>query len=312
MNGMFEISLRPRQRRYLVFVDGVIVVDKPEGCTSHDVVNRLRRIAQMRRVGHLGTLDPLASGVLPLVIGRATRLAQYFRADEKVYDAVFHLGLRSDTYDRDGVVVETAAALPVARGAVESALEAFRGTFPQLPPPISAKKVKGIAAYKLARGGVAVALELVEVTVYSLEVVEFSGEAVRVLIRCSGGTYVRSIAHDLGERLGCGAIVERLRRTVSGDFSIKQARSLDELQSLADEGRLSDAIIPAAELLPRMPTELVDELTAGRIRQGRDFRVSPFRPWTDERFVKAVTADGELVAIGEARLPNVYHPILVL
>ncbi|HLJ51487.1 MAG TPA: tRNA pseudouridine(55) synthase TruB [Bryobacteraceae bacterium] len=293
-------------------MDGVIIVDKPAGCTSHDVVNRLRRLAQTRRIGHLGTLDPLATGVLPLIIGRATRLAQYFRRNDKIYEAVLRFGVTSDTYDRDGQIQSTGHSLGFSAVDLDAALASYRGTFQQTPPPVSAKKIGGVPAYKLARKNVAVELEPVEVTVYSLDLVEFSGETARIRVHCTGGTYVRSIAHDVGERLGCGAILEGLRRTASGDFTIERARTLEELAHLVEESRLDEALIPTSELLPDIPTEIVDALTAGQIRQGRDFRVSPFRARGAAKLVKAVDGEGELVAIGEIRLPNVYHPVLVL
>lgn len=293
-------------------MDGAIVVDKPAGCTSHDVVNRMRRIAQTRRIGHLGTLDPLATGVLPLLVNRATRLAQYFRRNDKRYDAVIRFGVRTDTFDRDGMVTATCSDFELNRDDLENALEAYRGTFRQTPPPVSAKKVKGVPAYKLARKNVPVELDPVEVTVYSLDLAEMTTDTARLKVHCIGGTYVRSIADDLGQRLGCGAIVDQLRRTASGDFTEDQARTLPDLERLAEDGRLAEAFIPPARLLPDIPAEMVDTLTAGQIRQGRDFRVSPFRSRRSERLVKAVTHDGELVAIGEAILPNVYHPILVL
>lgn len=293
-------------------MDGAIVVDKPAGCTSHDVVNRLRRITQTRRIGHLGTLDPLATGVLPLLVNRATRLAQYFRRNDKRYDALIRFGVKTDTFDRDGNVTQTTDGFELNREDVENALEAYRGKFLQTPPPVSAKKVKGIPAYKLARKSIAVELEPVEVTVHSLELGEISTNTVRLKVHCSGGTYVRSIANDLGERLGCGAIVEQLRRTSSGDFTEEQARTLEELEELANQERLMEVLLPAARLLPDIPAERVDTVTAAQIRQGRDFRVSPFRGYAGEHLVKAITQEGELIALGEAILPNVYHPIVVL
>jgi tRNA pseudouridine55 synthase len=293
-------------------VDGALVVDKPAGCTSHDVVNRVRRIAETRRIGHLGTLDPLATGVLPLLVNRTTRLAQYFRRNDKKYDTVIRFGVRTDTFDRDGAVIATFPDFELNRDDLEHALEAYRGTFRQTPPPVSAKKVQGIPAYKLARKNVPVELEPVEVTVFSIDLAEVTTGTARLKLHCSAGTYVRSIADDLGQRLGCGAIVEQLRRTASGDFTVEQARTLPDLERLAQDGRLTEALIPSSSLLPHIPAEMVDVLTAGQIRQGRDFRVSPFRSRGAGRLVKAVTQDGELIAIGEAILPNVYHPILVL
>jgi tRNA pseudouridine55 synthase len=295
-----------------VSVNGVIVVDKPAGCTSHDVVNRLRRIAQTRRIGHLGTLDPMATGVLPLILGRATRLAQFFRTNDKKYDAVVRFGLTTDSYDREGKVTATSPGFTIDRDGLEKALEAYRGPFLQAPPPVSAKKIKGVPAYKLARKNVPVELQPVEVTVFSLDLLAITKDTARLQVHCSGGTYIRSIAHDLGQRLGCGAIIDRLRRTASGDFGENQAHTIEDLELLSERGLLSDALIPAAQLLPHIPSEIVDDLTVGQIRQGRDFRVSPFRSHDGQRLIKAVTADGELIAIGEAKLPNVYHPVLVL
>jgi tRNA pseudouridine55 synthase len=289
-------------------MDGVIVVDKPSGWTSHDVVGKLRRLANERRIGHLGTLDPMATGVLPLIIGRATRLARFFTDNSKIYDSLVRFGITTDTYDAAGEVLSSNAPFHVTREQLEQALDAFRGTFLQTPPPISAKKVGGVPAYKLARKKVPVTLVPVEVTVSALEVLEFDGCRVRLRIDCGGGTYVRSIAHDLGQALGCGAMLESLRRLASGDFKIEQARTIEQLQA---EGA-GTALIPASKLLPEFPSELVDQVTASHIRQGKDFRVSPFRARPNAKYVKAVDAEGELIAIGEIRLPNLYHPILVL
>lgn len=292
-------------------MDGVIVVDKPAGRTSHDVVNRMRRIAGTRSVGHLGTLDPLATGVLPLVIGRATRLARFFTANDKRYDAVIRLGYTTNSYDRDGIELTCAAAFSVDRATLEQALGQFRGPLSQTPPPISAKKVGGVPAYRLARKQIPVELKPVEVHVYSLELVSFDGLDARIRFHCSAGTYVRSIAHELGQMLGCGAVLESLRRTASGDFTDDQSFTLESLEALAAAHRLADALVPAARLLPQFPAELVDSSTAGTIRQGRDFHLSPFRPNPGAPLVKAVTREGDLVAIAQARLPHLYHPILV-
>ncbi|HXG35063.1 MAG TPA: tRNA pseudouridine(55) synthase TruB [Bryobacteraceae bacterium] len=293
-------------------MDGVIVVDKPEGWTSHDAVNKVRRLAGTRKVGHLGTLDPLATGVLPLVVGRATRLAQFLMRGDKTYDAVVRFGYATDTYDRDGTPVSPVTEPELDRARLEAVLDQFRGRITQMPPPISAKKVGGTPAYRLVRRNIPVELKPVEVTVHSIELLEIQGPEARLLVRCSQGTYMRSIAHDLGQALGCGAFLKSLRRLASGDFRIEQARTIPELEELARQGRLAEALIPAAQLLPEFPSEMVDSLTARQIRQGRDFRVSPFRARTGARYVKAVTPDGQLVAIGEQKLPNLYHPCVVL
>ena len=293
-------------------MDGVIIVDKPCTWTSHDAVNKMRRLAGTRKVGHLGTLDPGATGVLPLVIGRATRLAQFFTRNDKTYQGVIHFGYSTDSYDMDGVASSPETPVTLNRQSLESFLDRFRGEIQQTPPPVSAKKVAGRPAYELARKGQPVELEPVTVNIYELQLLSVEGCEASLLLHCSAGTYVRSIAHDAGQALGCGAFLKSLRRIASGDFNIERARTLEELATLAHAGRLQEALIPAAELLPAFPAELVDAITAGHIRNGRDFRVSPFQAREGTRYVKAVTPQGELVAIGEARLPHVYHPVLVL
>jgi len=280
--------------------------------TSHDVVNRMRRLANTRKVGHLGTLDPMATGVLPLILNRATRLAQFFTANDKRYDARIRFGVTTDSYDRDGSVTGRADSISITRDELERALASFRGTFFQTPPPVSAKKVGGVPAYKLARKQIAVELKPVEITVYSLDLIDCEADMARILVHCSGGTYVRSIAHDLGQALGCGAILDELRRTASGDFKEEQSFTLERLAVLSQSGELKTVLLPATQLLPQFPAERVDANTSAQIRQGKDFRTSPFRPLSGSRYVKAIGEDGELVAIGEARLPHVYHPVLVL
>ncbi|MGH9657648.1 MAG: tRNA pseudouridine(55) synthase TruB [Bryobacteraceae bacterium] len=291
---------------------GVIVVDKPEGWTSHDVVGRMRRLAGTRRIGHLGTLDPIATGVLPLVVGRATRLAQFFTRNDKVYEAVIRLGWSTDSYDRSGVPTSPESAPSLDRDALDRLLDAWRGRYSQVPPPVSAKKVGGVPAYKLARKNVAVELAPVDVEMYELALSGFDGTELRVRAHCSAGTYMRSIAHELGIAAGCGAHLQDLRRTASGDFQIEHARTIEQLQALAAEGRIAEALVPSARLLPDLPTHYADDTAAARIRQGRDFPVSPFRQHPNSRYVKAVTREGELIAIGELKLANVCHPVVVL
>lgn len=293
-------------------VDGVIVIDKPAEWTSHDVVNKMRRIANTRRVGHLGTLDPSATGVLPLVIGRATRLAQFYTRNDKVYEGVIHFGYSTDSYDGDGEKTSEEVAVSLDRDTLEGALEHFRGAFEQTPPAVSAKKIAGRPAYELARKKQTVELKAVPVEVYALDVLRVEGCEAAVKVHCSAGTYLRSIAHEVGLALGCGAFLKSLRRTASGDFQIESARTLEQLAALAAEDRLSEALIPAAQLLPEFPSETVDSVTVGQIRNGRDFRVSPFQPRGGAKYVKAVSSHGDLIAIGEARLPHLYHPVLVL
>ncbi len=293
-------------------LDGVIVIDKPEGWTSHDVIAKTRRILGTKRAGHLGTLDPIATGVLPVVIGRATRLAQFYTRSDKIYEGIVRFGWSTDTYDRAGE--PTSAKTPVTLDAarLEPLLDRFRGEFLQTPPPVSAKKVGGQRAYVLARKAEPVQLEPVKIRVFELTLLDVAGADARLRAHCSGGTYLRSIAHDLGQALGCGAHLLELRRTASGEFEIGQARTIPQLEALAAEERLADAIVPAAQMLPGFPSVFVDDPTAAHIRNGRNFPASPFRAQSASRYVKAVTRLGDLVAIGEAVLPNLYHPVVVL
>ena len=289
-------------------LSGVLVVDKPAGWTSHDVVNKTRRLAGTRKVGHLGTLDPMATGVLPLLIGRATRLAQFFGKADKVYEGTIQFGYSTDTYDAEGQATSEALEVALDCELIDRLLDQFRGKIQQTPPPVSAKKIQGTPAYKLARKNIEFQLEPVEVEIFALDLLRCEGNDIDIRVHCTGGTYVRSIAHDLGKALGVGAFLKRLRRVSSGGFDLDMARTLEELA----EKPIADAMIPAADLLPEFPSERVDAVTAGFIRQGRDFRVSPFRGVGSAQYVKAVSQEGELLAIGEAKLPNVYHPILVL
>lgn len=290
----------------------MIVVDKPEGWTSHDVVAKMRGIARTKRIGHLGTLDPIATGVLPLVLEKATRLAQFYTRSDKIYEGVVRFGWSTNTYDRAGQPTSEKKDVQVDPAELEALLERFRGEFLQTPPPVSAKKVDGRRAYELARKSVLVELEPVKVTLYELTLVSVEGAVARMRARCSGGTYMRSLAHDLGQLIGCGAHLEELRRTASAEFEIDQARTLEQLQSLAADDRLVEAIVPASEMLPGMPSVYVDDVTVAHIRHGRNFPASPFRPDPASRHVKALTRQGDLVAIGEAVLPNLYHPVVVL
>jgi tRNA pseudouridine55 synthase len=292
-------------------LNGVVVLDKPAGWTSHDAVAKLRRIARTKRVGHLGTLDPLATGVLPLVIGKATRLAQYYTKDRKAYEATIRFGYSTVSYDRDSEATSEAQPVQLDEAQLRQWLRRFVGPLEQMPPPVSAKKIDGVAAYKLVRENKPVELKPASVEVYSLELLELSGADIRVSMECSAGTYVRSIAHELGQLAGCGAFVQELRRTRSGEFTLDGARTLEQLQELADQSRLGEATLQGVDLLPRYPVEIVDAITEGQIRQGRDFRTSPFRSGGDSPYVRAINQAGEFVALGEMKLPHLYHPVLV-
>ncbi len=293
-------------------MDGVIVIDKPEGWTSHDVVGKMRGVARTKKIGHLGTLDPIATGVLPLVIGRATRLAQFYTRSDKVYEGTVRFGWSTDSYDRAGEPTSDRIEKRIEPAELEAALARFRGEFLQTPPPVSAKKIAGRRAYELARQHVPVELAPSPVNIYELTVLSIDGDTARLRVHCSGGTYVRSIAHDLGAALGCGAHLAELRRLASGEFEIAGARTIAELEALAAEGSLMDVLVPMSEMMPTFPSVFVDDITAAQIRNGRNFNASPFRAQPGTMHVKAVTAQNELVAVGEAVLPNVYHPTVVL
>ncbi|MEX2264571.1 MAG: tRNA pseudouridine(55) synthase TruB [Bryobacteraceae bacterium] len=293
-------------------MDGAIVVDKSPDWTSHDVVQVMRRLARTKKIGHLGTLDPIATGVLPLLIGRTTRLARFYTRNEKIYEGVVRFGYSTDTFDRTGAPTSRILEPTIDPGELERTLDKFRGKILQTPPAVSAKKVQGKRAYQLARAQVEVSLAPVEVEIHEATVLEVSGSVARLRVHCSGGTYVRALAHDLGEQLGCGAHLAELRRLRSGDFTIEQARTIDELRALAEAGRLEEVLAPAAQLLPDFPEVFVDDTVEGQIRQGRDFAVSAFRADPNARYVKAVNREGALVAIGEAKLPRLYHPAIVL
>ncbi len=291
-------------------MNGLVLIDKPSGCTSHDVVNRWRRLAGTKRVGHLGTLDPMATGLLGILTGTATRLAPFYERQEKTYRAEIAFGMTSDTYDAEGELEATGTAAP-SESAVHCALQAFRGRISQLPPPVSAKKIGGVPAYKLARKKLPVDLKPVDVEIKKLTIHNLWADRLDIEVTCSAGTYIRSIAHDLGQQLGCGAILTRLRRTAIGDFSLADARTLDELGALAQQGDLAQAVMPAGQLLPHLPAEHVTMATELQIRQGRDFRTSPFVVNPGAPLVRVLSRDGELIAIGTMVAPNLYHPGIV-
>jgi tRNA pseudouridine55 synthase len=214
-------------------MNGVLIIDKPGGLTSHDVVNRVRRILQQRSVGHLGTLDPLATGVLPLVIGNFTRLAQFYTTSEKSYEGMIRFGFATDTYDAEGEPTTPSQAVTVNLDQVVTLAAAFRGVIDQMPPPFSAKKIHGVPAYKLARKKKEVVLQSVQVEIKEFEILAVEGDRARFRARVASGTYMRSVAHEMGQKLGCGAHLESLRRTAVAEFTIENAHTLEELEQAA-------------------------------------------------------------------------------
>jgi len=300
-------------------MDGLLIIDKPSGPTSHDVVARLRRVLCERSIGHTGTLDPLATGVLPLVVGRATRLARFLSASDKAYDAVIALGYATDTGDRLGTPIArtTSDEAPPAieRDAIERALDEFRGTYLQQPPVYSAKKIGGQRSYALARAGSVPKPDpesvprQVSVTVHRLELIGVEGNQVTLRLECSAGFYVRSLAHDLGERLGTGAHLAELRRTRSGEYTVEDAMPLDAAER--DPAAAAARVIPLSQMLQRFP---VVELTADGVRRARNGQdVGRGVGMGDSGFVRLVDPAGELVGIAEpTSVAGLLHPFVVL
>ncbi|HTV55605.1 MAG TPA: tRNA pseudouridine(55) synthase TruB [Terriglobia bacterium] len=295
-------------------MNGVIVVDKPSGWTSHDVVNRVRRILGQRSVGHLGTLDPLATGVLPLVTGGFTRLAQFYTASEKSYEGVIRFGFATTTYDVEGErePAEEAVAADAFLKSPELNLQRLRelsaeftGVIEQMPPPFSAKKIHGVPAYKLARKHKEVELKAVKVEIKEFEISEVEGGRARFHARVSSGTYMRSVAHDLGRRVGCGAHLESLRRTAVAEFEISKAHPLEAIEK---SGEIEALFVHPRELLPKLPSVTADEATTARIRNGRPVNLPEL---SRARQVKVFAGQSELLAIATRVAGSLFHPGIV-
>ena len=234
-------------------ISGVLVIDKPAGITSHDVVARVRKILHQRQVGHFGTLDPFATGVLPVSVGKATRFAQFYLKSRKAYEGTIHFGFSTDTYDATGEATSEAVAAAPEASVLEDYFRQFTGRLLQMPPPYSAKRVGGVRAYELARQHKPVNLTPVEVEIYALELLSLQGAEVRFAVECSGGTYVRSLAHDLGQKLGCGAHLAGLRRTAVAEFTLQRAVTLESLQEAAQQNNLEACVCPAGSPSSRLP-----------------------------------------------------------
>ncbi|HEX5039239.1 MAG TPA: tRNA pseudouridine(55) synthase TruB [Candidatus Limnocylindria bacterium] len=276
---------------------GVVNLDKPVGPTSHDMVNLLRRLTGTRRIGHAGTLDPLASGVLPILVGAATRFSEELTGGRKRYEALIRLGERSATDDAQGPIEPTGAPLPSEEAIIE-AVAGLVGTFEQRPPNFSARKLAGRTAHRSARAGEPIELPARVVTVDAAEVLALSrGDAtadVRVDLRCGPGTYVRSIARDLGEELGCGGHLQALRRTEAAGLRAEDAVTPSDLERLADAGRLSDAILAVDQLLP-LPVVALSSEAAWRFVHGSKQALDGAQ---DSARVKVFDADERLLGVG--------------
>ena len=321
--------LRPVRPSPQTGPDGVLVVDKPRGITSHDAVARCRRILGTRRVGHVGTLDPIATGVLPLVVGRSTRLAMLLSEGNKVYHSIFRLGVVTDTYDTTGTVVADGMrqerSVPSAPDAIEAVSRRFVGTFTQFPPPYSAKKIDGIRAYRLARRQEVVAPKPVKGTVHQFEIESLKDDRLTCRIICAPGFYVRSLAHDLGQALGCGACLEDLRREQSSAFSLDHAVTMDQLER--DHGSAMRHLVPMSELLPNLRSVVVTERGARLTAHGNALTPTEFEPSSaavsvgiaspsleeaSSGKVKVYDRSGSLLAIAESSTAGILHPRIVL
>jgi tRNA pseudouridine55 synthase len=297
-------------------VNGVLIIDKSPGLTSHDVVHQARRILGQRSVGHLGTLDPMATGVLPLVIGSFTRLAQFYLSSEKTYEGTIRFGFSTDTYDAEGEPTIAPTNPALSREEVESAAGKFRGIISQTPPPFSAKKIKGVPAYKLARKQQEVRLEPVQVEVKEFEILSFDAGRAQFRARVGSGTYMRSVAHDMGKALGCGAHLESLRRTSVAEFTLAEASTLEELAAARDQnGSFRNSETPdnyfvhPRKLLPAFPSVTADEMATAHIRSGRTVNLPEL---SRARQVKVFSGQHDLIAIATRIAGTLFHPKIVL
>jgi len=306
-------------------MNGVVIIDKPAGLTSHDVVGRARRILGERSIGHLGTLDPMATGVLPLVVGNFTRLAQFYLHSEKCYEGTIRFGFSTDTYDAEGDPISPPQDVSLDKEKLEVVAAKFRGAMEQVPPPFSAKKIKGVPAYKLARKHQEVILKPVQVEIKELEILSVNKDRVQFRAQVASGTYMRSVAHDMGRLLGCGAHLEILRRTAVSEFRLAEACTLEELAQAvrkSDVERTPSSVggaftiedldkyfVHPRKLLPEFPSVAADETTAARIRAGRTVNLPEF---SRARQVKVFVGQSSLIAIATRVAGTLFHPKIVL
>jgi tRNA pseudouridine55 synthase len=312
-------------------MNGVIIIDKPAGWTSHDVVNRMRRILGQKSVGHLGTLDPLATGVLPLVTGGLTRLAQFYVTSEKTYEGVIRFGFATNTYDADGDPVGAVSPVSPTLDQLQKLAARFLGLIEQVPPPFSAKKIHGVPAYKLARKQKEVVLKPVQVEIKEFVILRVEGERAHFRARVASGTYMRSVAHEMGQQLGSGAHLESLRRTAVAEFEITQAHTLEELERQIKGCDLKDChsepggkpgeepavsrhegiaglFVHPRQLLPQLPSVTADDATAARIRTGRPVNLPEL---SRARQVKVFYGQRQLLAIATRVAGTLFHPKIV-
>jgi tRNA pseudouridine55 synthase len=296
-------------------MDGLLVLDKPAGLTSHDVVDIVRRVTGERAIGHLGTLDPMATGVLPLLLGKYTRLAQFFATAEKGYEGAIRFGFATDTFDAEGTPTSDPRPLTVSLAELRYLAAPFHGEMLQTPPIFSAKKIAGVPAHKLARAGKPVEVKPARIFIHHFELLSLDGHSpteqlARFEMQVSAGGYVRSVAHELGQLAGCGAHLATLRRTQAGVFTLAQAITLDELKSLANHPVEIERRLPHPRtLLQEMPSVTVDEQLAGRLRNGMQVNLPDF---SGASMVKVFTSPTDLLCIAKRIAGTLMQPIVVL
>ena len=276
-------------------ISGILNIDKPQGWTSHDVVAKVRRLSGQKRVGHAGTLDPLATGVLLVCLGQATRVSEYLMRSRKVYRAAVYLGLSTDTYDAEGRVTARAPEVNVTLSQLAEAFSAFVGRIEQTPPMYSALKHQGTPLYRLARQGKTVERKPRLVEIYDIKLLDWSSPVLTIEVACSPGTYVRSLAHDLGQRLGCGAHLSSLTRLASGHFTLDEAISLDGLSEAFATGRWAELIHPLDEALLDFEAITVGSQAERQIRSGQ--QVQGPTPSSSSPLCRAYSTEGELIAL---------------
>jgi tRNA pseudouridine55 synthase len=283
-------------------MNGVLIVNKPRGWTSHDVVSKARRILQEKQIGHTGTLDPLATGVLVLCIGKATKIVRYLETDDKEYTAEMKLGITTDTQDADGKVLEARAYSSPTIGQLQDALNAFRGSIQQRPPAFSALKVNGVPSYRMARKGTLTEHEKRPVTVHAVKLVEFTDPIAHFTVHCSKGTYVRTLCADIGERLGMGAHLLSLIRTRAGRFLLEQALTLEEVAERAASGQAEKMLITLSDAVSGFPACTVDDPDAQSIAHGNAVSAPQgFSPEDTKAPVRVLGRDGRLLAVARPR-----------
>jgi tRNA pseudouridine55 synthase len=290
-------------------MNGALIIDKPASFTSHDVVNRVRRILEQRSVGHLGTLDPLATGVLPLVVGNLTRLAQFYTECEKCYEGTIRFGFATDTYDAEGEPTGPPQSVRLSLARLQELAGRFRGKIEQMPPPFSAKKIHGVPAYKLARKKKEVKLEPIQVEIKEFAITSLVGDCAEFRAHVASGTYMRSVAHDLGTLLGCGAHLASLRRTGVAEFTLADAHTLSEVEAAAAAGNCNAIFVHPRKLLPAMPSITANDEVAALIRSGRAVNLPEF---SRAKQVKVFYGQSDLIAIATRVAGTLFHPRIVL